>query len=158
MTHDALQPAGFPGHRCRCGGRRGFSLIESLIATTVLGVITLALASAMATAQKMSFEGQKRMLAAIAASDLVAEFTSLPYDQLAVHDGRSEGVGKLLTLDGHAYPESFWTLGRTTTIEPETIWEETLEISIDGMMITVDTHDSEASLAVMQLFIPEPAE
>ena len=138
--------------------RRGFSLVESLIATTVLGVITLALASAMAAAQKMSFEGQKRMLAAIAASDLVAEYTTLPYEQLAIHHGRTESVGEMATLDGHLYPDAFWTLGRTTTIAPETIWQETLEISIDGTMITVTVVDSEADLAVMQLFIPEPGE
>lgn len=155
MRATLIHPAASSRYRSR---RRGFSLIESLIATTILGVVTLALASAMATAQKLSFEGQKRMLASIAASDLMAEFTTVAYEDLDTYDGRVEETGLMLTLDGHSYPDSFWTIGRRTTVAEETIWQEQLEIAIDGSMITVTTFDSEADLAVVQLFIPEPTD
>ena len=146
-------------HLSRPRDRRagGFSLLESLIATTILGMLGLALASAMSTAQKLSFEGQQRLLASIAADDMLSELSTIEYASLDTYDGRSEPTGLMTTLDGAAYPDSFWSIGRNVTVAPETIYEETLEISIDGKMITVTTTDGEADLASYQLFVPEPA-
>src|SRR5215210_8122673 len=68
-------------HRQRVGGAgalsfsaghdrgRGFTLLESLVAVTILGAVVLAATSAVTAAQKISFEGQKRLLGAIGAND-----------------------------------------------------------------------------------------
>lgn len=136
----------------------GFTLIESLVATTLLGVIVIAVIAAVASAQRLSFEGQKQILAALAANDLLTELATLPFSDLAAKDGMTQAIGALETLDGETYPEVFWPLGRTVSVQEELVTEPDLGIQIRGLRITVSASDDARTLATIEAFIPEPIE
>lgn len=141
--------------RGRAGGGRGFSLIESLVASAILGVVVLAVAAAMSSAQTMAFEGQKRLLAAMAADDLMVELATLSYDDVRVRGAVDEPIGAMATLDGEAYGTAFWAIGRRTTVVPEAI-DDGFGGMIPGVLVEVETYDEHAALATVQLFVAEP--
>ncbi|GAB4552699.1 MAG: hypothetical protein Tsb0013_15050 [Phycisphaerales bacterium] len=136
--------------------RRGFTLAEAAMASVVLGLIMLAVATAIGTAQQMAFESQKRLLASIAADDLLSEVSTLHYDDLPALNGRRSAIGAMRTLDNELYPDAFWPLGRRVAVVSETVTDPGSGASIDGLMVTVACHDAFADLATYQLFVPDP--
>jgi len=145
--------------RARVAPRRflGFTLIEALVASTVLGVVVLAVLSSVSTAHTMSFEGQKRVLAAMAADDLLLELSTLAYADLLTRDEMEQAIGSMATLDGEAYPDTFWAIGRSVAVVETTVTEETLGVSVRGALVTVTAHDEHGALVTLQAFVPEPA-
>lgn len=139
----------------RCLG--GFTLIEALVASTVLGVVVLAVISGVSTAHSMSFEGQKRVLAAMAADDLLLELSTLPYADLLARDETEQPIGGMTTLDGEAYPDTFWAIGRSVAVVETIVTEEALGVSVRGALVTVTAQDEHGALVTLQAFIPEPA-
>jgi hypothetical protein len=115
----------------------------------------LAVATAVATAQQLAFESQKRLLASIAADDLLTEISTLPYDDLSALDNRTDAIGAMETLDGAAYPGDFWALGRRVGVRPETIVDTDTGVSVDGRLVTVTTFDEFADLASYELFVAQ---
>ena len=126
------------------------------MASAVLGLIMRAVATAIGTAQQMAFESQKRLLASIAADDLLSEISTLAYDDLPALHGRTVAVGSMRTLDREAYPDAFWPLGRSVSVTPETVSDPGTGASIDGLMVTVVCFDAYADLSTYQLFVPDP--
>ena len=149
---DLRSPSGF---RRQC---RGFTLLESLFAATVLGVVVIAVISAISTAQKISFEGQKRLLAAMAADDLMIKLATLPYDTLKTKNGLEQGVGAMETLDGEPYPDSFWSVGRQVSVSEKLISQDDLQVKIKGLEVIVTAVDHSADLVRLEMFVPEPAQ
>lgn len=138
-------------------GRRGFSLIEALVASVILAIVVLAVGSAVATGRQLSIEGQKTILAAMAADDLMGELVTVAYDDLDSHDGMDQPEGAMETLDGELYPERFWMIGRNADIVEEIVDIEGMGVKVRGKTITVTAYDEHRVLAVLQTFVPEPA-
>jgi len=136
--------------------RRGFTLLESMMAATVLGVVVLAVISAVTTAQRLSFEGQKRLLATMAADDFMIELSTVPYHELKTMSQSVQDVGAMTTFDGAAYPGSFWAIGRRVEVEPETVTDPGIGVSINGVRVTVTAFDAGADLVHLTMFVPEP--
>ena len=63
--------------------RRGFTLMESLMASAMLFAGVLAVITAIMGGQKMAFEAQRRMEAALIAEELMGEISTMDYDDLA---------------------------------------------------------------------------
>lgn len=143
------------GNRPR--GSRGFTLLESLFAATVLGIVVIAVISAISTAQRISFEGQKRLLAAMAADDLMIELATLPYSTLKTKNGLTQAPGAMTTLDGEGYPESFWTIGRSVSVSEKVVTQNDLNVNIKGLEVVVTAVDDSADLVRLEMFVPEPA-
>lgn len=141
----------------RRASRRGFSLLENLIAAAVLGIIVLAVGLAVSSAQKASQEGQKIILGVMAADDLMSELSVIPYEDLPDYDGLNQPVGMIATLEGQPYPETYWTLGRSVIVENTTHQEAGLGIEINGRRITVASFDENRVVAELEMFVPEPA-
>lgn len=125
------------------------------MASAVLGLIMLAVATAVASAQQMAFESQKRLLASLAADDLLSEISTLPYDDLSALHNRTDEIGSMRTLDGDAYPGSFWALGRRVSVTETTMEDIDLGISVPGRLVSVWCFDAFADLAHYQVFVPE---
>lgn len=153
MRHEPRTPNATPAGR---RSARAFTLLESLFAATVLGVVVIAVISAISTSQKISFEGQKRLLAAMAADDLMIELATLPYDSLKTKNGLEQEVGKIATLDGEPYPDSFWSIGRTVTVTEKLINQQDLQVKIKGLEVVVTAVDDHADLVRLEMFVPEP--
>jgi len=137
--------------------KRGFTLIEALVASTLLGMIVLAVISAVSASQRLSFEGQKQLLGVMAADDFLAELVTLPYDDLKLKHGLVQPTGELKTLDGHPYPHVNWPISRRVVVQEQTITEPALQIQIKGLRVAVTASDEMRDLAMLETFVPEPA-
>jgi prepilin-type N-terminal cleavage/methylation domain-containing protein len=157
MSLPSKKPSPCRPSRERKPTRRGYTLIEAMVASVLLGVIVLAVMSAVAASQKLSFEGQKQMLGAMAADDLMAELATLPYEQLALRDGMTQAVGEIQTIDGQAYPGLYWSLGRRVLVEPHKIEHEETGIVVQGRRVIVTAFDDRRDVAAVETFIVEPA-
>lgn len=158
MRHDpASTPLVATDIRRRSAARRAFTLLESLFAATVLGVVVIAVISAISSAQRISFEGQKRLLAAMAADDLMIELATLPYNTLKTKNGLTQDPGEMQSLDGEAYPDSFWSVGRTVSVTETVVTQRDLDVNIKGLQVVVTALDDSADLVRLEMFVPEPA-
>jgi hypothetical protein len=164
MSHWAFEIAGCARGRGRsrsCGGARraarGYSLIEALVASVLLGVIVLAVMSAVAASQKVAFESEKLMLGSITAGDLMGELVTLPYSDIRLRDGLEQPVGAMATLDGAAYPSTYWALGRRVTVTDQTIMHAPTKAQIKGVRVVVTAFDTGRDVASVETFVPEPA-
>ncbi len=137
--------------------RRGFSLIENLMAAAVLGIIVLAVGLAVSAAQKASQEGKKTVLGAMAADDLMSELRAVAYANLPGYDGMVQDVGALQTLTGDDYPDTYWALGRSVLVEDTQYVEGGLGAVIDGRRIVVAAFDDDRVLVELECFVPEPS-
>jgi len=135
---------------------RGFTLIEAMMASAVLASIVLAVASGLGASQGVAFEGQKRMLASIAANDLMSELATIPYAELATWNGMDQPVGSMSTVDGAAYPATFWSLGRRVEVVPTTMNDSELGAPVSGAMVRVSVMDEFGVVAEVSLFVAEP--
>ena len=136
----------------------GFTLLESLIALTILTATVLAVGSAISASSQQSIEGQKQILAAMAADDLLAELGALPYAELSSKHGLDQPIGKMETLEAVAYPDTYWLVGRTVSVvETDITVGGDLDVKVRGMMITVSAYDENRTLSSIQTFVPEPA-
>jgi hypothetical protein len=133
-------------------------MAEAAMASVVLGLIMLAVATAISTAQQVSFEGQKRLLSALVADDLMIEIATRDYDDLSGLDGLEQEIGSMATLDGVSYPDAYWALGRRVGVEPHTMTDEATGASVPGRLVRVAAFDQFTELAVCELFVPEPSE
>lgn len=138
--------------------RRGFTLAEALIASAVLAVIVIAVAASVSTSQKLAWESRKRMLATFAADGLLSELMTLDYYDIRSRDGQEEAIGSLETIDGVAYPEAYWALGRSLTVEDTTVVEGGSAIAIAGIEVRVAVFDEQRELSVLTAFVAEPVE
>jgi len=137
--------------------RRAFTLLESLVAASLIGVVVLAVVSGISAAHTVSFDGQKRILASMAADDLMLELGSLEYDQLWAYDGFDQAPGAMASLDGEAYPDTFRSLGRTVSVREVDVIEPTMGVIVRGVELTVTVRDPSVDLLTVQTFIAEPA-
>ena len=155
-----LRPRDNPNNAARTtrpSARCAFTLIEALVASALLGIITIAVISAVSASQTLAFEAEKQTLGALAADDMVSELVILPYDQLRLRDGLQQQVGGLQALDGTPYPNEYWALGRRVEITDHTLTHEEIGASIDGARVVVTAFDSARDLATIETFVPEPA-
>lgn len=154
-----LFPGALPRRRnpSRPGGRVGFSLLESLLAVTVLGIVVIAVISAVSTSHKLAHEGRKAMLGSMAVDDLLLELITLSYDDLKLKNGASESAGEMNTLDGTPYPDTFWAVGRTVSVTESTISDAGVQIKGLSVVVTA-LDDLNVTLAQAETFVPEPTE
>ncbi len=149
-TTDSTRPRG--------RSRSAFTLLEALMASTVLTIIVLAIASSITTAQQMAFEGQKRMLAAMVVDDLMTELLTLPYDDIRPYHGMREPLGAMETIDGDVYPDAYWSIGRDVSVRETIVYDEGTDTQVRGLQIEVSARDEAVVLASVEMFLPEPAE
>lgn len=136
--------------------RGGFTLLEALVASVILGASVLAVVSAMSTAQKLAMEGQKRVLGAMAANDLLIEVATLDYSVLRAHAPINSAAGQMESLDGTDYPASFWAVGRTMTVQETTVTDSKSGAVVRGVKVIVSAIDEDKTLCAIEAFFAEP--
>lgn len=136
--------------------RPGLTMLESLIATVILGVIVLAVAAALNASQKLAYEGQQRVLGVGVVDDMMIELMTVEYDDLPSWNGTRQEVGEMETMDGVPYTPAYASIGRTVTVLPEHVTEPGLGVTVAGLMVTVSADDGGHTLAEVSMFVPEP--
>ncbi len=138
--------------------RRGLTLVESLIASAILLMSVLALTTAIAAGQASAIEGQKLLLGSMAVDDLLSEIWAEPYENLPKYDDTTDPVGSITSLDGEAYPDSFWMLGRRLEVEDLDVKSDETGVLVRGRILRVTVFDADRDLVSAELFVAEPAE
>lgn len=129
--------------------------MESLIASGVLAAIVLAVGAAVSAAQMASFEGQKLILGTMAADDYLSELVTVSYASMNAHAG-VQPIGGMTTIDGVAYPNTYWAIGRAALVENTSIEEPGTGAVIHGKRLVVWTYDESRMLAIVETFVAEP--
>ena len=144
--------------RVRIHGRRAFTLIEAMVAVSVLSLSVLALSSAVAAGQQASLEGQKMVLGSLAVADMLSELATVPYNTLTSYHGRTSNPGQMQTIDGVSYPSTYWAIGRQVSVVSTRFNDPGMGVEFGGLTITVRAVDAEGrTVASVERFVPEPA-
>ncbi len=136
--------------------RRGFSLIEALIALAILALVFTSIASAIGAGTATAGETRNRVLATLAADELLAEVMSSPRMDLLQWDGFEEIPGEGRAPDGRLEPARK-DLSRRVTVTAETRMLEPVGIEISGLLVVIEVSGSDDRLlSRLERFVPAP--
>lgn len=140
-----------------CRIRRGFTLLEAIIAAGILLGVVVAVTTAITAGQQQAYEAHERVAAVLAAEALLGHILSLDYASLPSWDGYGEAPGNMLNEFGSPMPDTFGTIGRLVTIE--NIFENVTPPGVNVKGKTVHVRSVNASgrvLIEVSRFVAEP--
>ena len=135
---------------------RGFSLIESVLALSILAITFTAIASAIGAGSSSAMEERDQVTATLATEELLAEILAEDWEQLSSWNGFEEAPGESLAPDGSQYPS------RSRIWRSAVVLEHTLQIDpagkqLEGRMIRVTTSNADGRVLVaVDRFVPRP--
>lgn len=139
--------------------RRGFTLLEALMAAGILLVAVIAVTSAVTAGQHHAYEAQLRIAGAIAAEELLGRLHTIDYDDLVGDwDDFEEAPGEMETMQGSNYPKAFDRIGRRVTIiDPVAYVLPGLNVNVHGLTVQVQAFDDRGeTLVTLSRFVPQP--
>ncbi|MEM6392556.1 MAG: prepilin-type N-terminal cleavage/methylation domain-containing protein [Planctomycetota bacterium] len=155
----------------------GFTLVEVLVASTILAFITLAVINAIAVGQQQAIAALDDGRAAALAEATLEEVLALPYadpggdttfgpdagestradfDALDDYHGWSQAANSITDPAGVAYPSTFQDLQRSVTVVDRTVSVASLGGDHTGRAITVTVTDPGGRTVTLERFIAEP--
>lgn len=138
--------------------RRGFTILEAVIATGILVVAVAAITSAITAGQQQGLEARQRIVGAIASESLLAHVAAVPFDDLEDWNGYVEEPGTLAAPDSLPVDGDWSAIGRRVSVEPSSLFVEELGVLLLGRTIRVTSFSNNGrDLASVQRFVPEPA-
>ena len=160
--------------------RGGFTLIEVLVASSILAFATLALVQAVSAGQSMTIDALRRARGTALADAMMEEVLSKPYadpqsatgmgpdagetsralfDNIDDYHGFTEAAGAVADADAVLYGAPHQRYARSVTVEAETLNLALLGGAQDGVQVTVtvtETIDGGAGRAwTVTRFVPE---
>lgn len=137
--------------------RRGYTLLESLIASSILLIVVIAVMSAITAGQQQAFAARQRILGSLSADALLGRLMVLPYDDLAAWNGYLEPVGDMRRLDGSTMPPAYMQIGRSVKVSSENHDVSGTDVQVAGRRVVVRAFDIEdRTLTSLDFFMPEP--
>lgn len=145
----------------RARGRRraalpGFSLVEALIALAILALVFTAIASAIGAGTASAGEARTRVLATLAADELLAEVLASDWEGLIEWDGFEEPLGTARAPDGRPEParrnlaRSVQVLEVARTLQP-------VGIEVAGRSVLIEVRNETGHvLSTLKRFVPRP--
>ena len=142
------------GLSCR---RTGFTLLESMIAASLLLVIVVAVMSAITSGQQHAYEAHVRVAGVLAAEDLMSRVAADNYNDIPDWNSHQEDAGAMVDADGVAMPDMFIMIGRRVTVTTS-ITTLPNGVKVRGRNVQVEAFDlTNRVVATVRRFIPEPA-
>ena len=137
--------------------RRGFTLLEALMAAGILLVVVIAVTSAVTAGQQHAYEAQQHIAASLAAEELMGRVMVQPYADLPTWDGHTEAVGTMTDVSGSPMPGSFNMVGRDVQVTTTMKTLAELDVRVQGRTVRVRGFNAEGRVLVeLSRFIPEP--
>lgn len=134
----------------------GFSLIEALIALAILALVFTAIASAIGAGTASAGETRTRVVATLAADELLAEVLASDWDDLPDWHGFSEPLGSGRAPDGRPEPARK-NLARSVEVFELTRTLQPVGIEVAGRSVLIEIRDeNERVLCTLERFIPDP--
>ena len=135
---------------------RGFSLIESVLALSILAITFTAIASAIGAGTSSALEQRDQVTATLATEELLAVILGAEWGELATWDGFEEAPGESLAPDGSKSP-SRARIWRSASVSEHTMQLEPAGRTLEGRMIRITTRSQEGRVLVsVERFVPEP--
>lgn len=156
----------------------GFTLMETMIAITVLAFSVAALTQAIVSGQSHTYEALHSSRAISLAEEMIDEVLSKPYDDpdgdvtagpdagessrdlfdcADDYDGFTEALGAVQNQAGVDHPELYQNFGRSVTASYTTVNLADLGGDHDGLTVTVTVTDMNGRTWTLSRFIQEPA-
>src|SRR5262245_42003723 len=117
--------------------RRGFTLLEALMAAGILLVVVVSVSSAITAGQQHSSAAHQRIAATLAAEELMGRLTTQPYANLPAWDGYTEAVGAMTDAVGNPMPANFDMIGRNVKVTTSMKNISNLSVDIRGRNVRV---------------------
>ena len=137
-------------------GARGFSLIESVLALSILVITFTAIASAIGAGTSSALEQRDQVTATLATEELLAVILGEEWGELPSWNGFAESPGESLAPDGGESP-SRARIWRSATVTDHTMQLEPAGRSLEGRMVRITTRTLEGRILVsVERFVPEP--
>ena len=166
----------FIGRNTHQRRRYGLTLIECVVAMTILPLAVTAIALAITSGQAQALEAMNRTRAAMVAEDLMEEVLALPYndpdgasnlgpeagesnrtkfDNADDFHGYTESAGNLIDATGASYPTPIQRFDRSVTCANTSITVTGLGNPIAGLEVTVTVSFSGNPVCTVKRFIPQ---
>lgn len=128
------------------------------MAAGVLLAVVVSVTAAITAGQQNSQEAHQRIVAAMAAEELLGRVTSDDYSHLTTWDGRTEAVGQMSDMKGDPMPEAFAAIGRRVWVNSSTVTLSTsLGVTVRGATVRVAAFNAAGrTLTDISRFVPEP--
>lgn len=168
------------GPRRRTGRAGGFTLIEALLATTVLAFVVAAMSQTIVAGQMQTYDAMHAGRATALAEALMEEVLVLGYDDpgggqfIGPDDGETqredfddiddfhgfeEEAGGLADAAGNVYPDVFQGLTRRVTVTADEVDVPAFDTARPGLTVTVTVQEGTTGREwTVSRFVPEPAE
>lgn len=138
--------------------RRGFTLLESLMAAGILLIVVVAVSSAVVAGHQHSREAQDRIAGTLAAEELLARMVAMDYDELPGRNGYTEFPGMMTDITGEPFPEAFNTIGRRAYVSSGIRTMPGVSAKVYGREVRVVSFIiGRGPVAEARCFIPQPA-
>lgn len=135
---------------------RGFSLIESVLALSILAITFTAIASAIGAGTSSALEQRDQVTATLATEELLAVILGAEWGELATWDGFEEAPGESLAPDGSETP-SRARIWRSASVSEHTMQLEPAGRTLEGRMIRITTRSMEGRVLMsVERFVPDP--
>ncbi len=158
----------------------GFTLVEVLLAASILAFVVAAFTQAIVTGQAHAYQAVQETRAVSAAEALMAEIATKPYfstgdtaldpgpetgetratgfDEIDDYHGHSEAAGTLTDAQGAAYPDSYAKLARAVAVATASNAATVFGSNYSGVWVTVTVTDANGGTWELERFFPEPQE
>ena len=157
---------------------RGLTIVECLVAMTILSVVVLVTCHTLAAGHQHVHYGDRRSTAVRIGRDMLEEITARPYRDLAApthfgpetgetlrshfddvddYHGYAEAMGSLTDSAANAYPAHDQEFSRSVAVTAATTTVADLGRSFSGLSVVVTVRARNGEQWQFNRFIPEPA-
>ena len=138
-----------------CTNRRGFTLVEAMMAVVVLGIAAAGVLLPFVSGTAVRAEGVNRTLAARLASDLMEQIVNTPFDQIVNdYNGYSEPQGQVKDAAGFIFTDSnYANFSRSVVCEYVRVPEESVLAPLKFIRVTVQMYYDSKQIATIQRLV-----
>ena len=124
-------------HTKQPSAKRGFALLEVMIAVGILTFAVMAISSAIVAGQQQSLNARSTIVASVAAESLLSQLSQEPWETIDSWHGYTEEVGTIVDPTGVIVGGDWNSIGRRVSIIETDMFIEPLQVFIIGRTVTV---------------------
>jgi len=159
--------------RSKIRSAQGFSLLETLIASSVLAFAVAAVSQSIVAGQMQTYEALHELRATSLAEAMLEEVLSKPYndpdgvttgevgrstwDDIVDFNGYSEDAGTVADVAGVTYPSAYSEFSRSIAVANGTLTIPGFDQAVSGKNVTITVTDTKGKTWSVTRFVSEPA-
>ena len=135
--------------------RKGFSLIEAVAATVIVGIAAAGLLVPFTSGMVIRDEGNQKTLAVQIANDLMERIVNTPFDSLAgLYGSYSEGKGGMTGVGGGIFTDTIYdNFSRKASCQPVTLSTENGVGPVKYILVTIVIYYNDEDILTVRRLI-----